>query len=58
MLGRGFWFFAPPSDGVAGFWDLAHEGRTDFAMTLGSMFLSIVEAGRWSIDACIGALAR
>lgn len=34
-----------------GFWSMAHESRTDFAMLLGSVFLLIVGAGRWSIDA-------
>jgi putative oxidoreductase len=34
-----------------GFWDMAHESRTDFAMLLGSIFLLITGAGLWSIDA-------
>ena len=34
-----------------GFWVTAHEGRTDFAMTLALIFLFVVGAGRWSIDA-------
>lgn len=29
-----------------GFWKLAHEGRTDFSMLLGLLFLLIVGAGR------------
>ncbi len=33
-----------------GFWAMAHEARTDYAMLLGSLFLLIVGAGRWSID--------
>jgi uncharacterized membrane protein YphA (DoxX/SURF4 family) len=33
-----------------GFWSMAHEARTDFAMLLGSVFLLIVGAGTWSID--------
>jgi putative oxidoreductase len=36
-----------------GFWDMAHAGRTDFAMLLGSVFLLLVGAGRWSADAKI-----
>ena len=36
-----------------GFWSMAHEARTDFAMLLGSAFLLIVGAGRLSIDARI-----
>ena len=36
-----------------GFWSMAHESRTDFAMLLGSVFLLIVGAGRWSVDATL-----
>lgn len=35
----------------SGFWKMAHDSRTDFAMTLGSLFLLIVGAGRLSWDA-------
>lgn len=34
----------------AGFWKMAHETRTDFAMLLGSVFLLIVGAGTLSLD--------
>jgi len=34
-----------------GFWKMAHEARTDYAMILGSIFLLIVGAGAWSVDA-------
>jgi uncharacterized membrane protein YphA (DoxX/SURF4 family) len=34
-----------------GFWGMAHEARTDWAMLLGSIFLLVVGAGSWSIDA-------
>jgi uncharacterized membrane protein YphA (DoxX/SURF4 family) len=34
-----------------GFWKLAHEARTDWSMLLGSLFLLIVGAGPWSLDA-------
>lgn len=34
-----------------GFWSMAHESRTDFAMLLGSVFLLIVGPGPWSVDA-------
>jgi putative oxidoreductase len=33
-----------------GFWPLAHEIRTDFAMFTGSLFLLLAGAGRWSVD--------
>lgn len=34
-----------------GFWAMAHEARTDWSMLLGSLFLLIVGAGAWSLDA-------
>jgi uncharacterized membrane protein YphA (DoxX/SURF4 family) len=34
-----------------GFWKMAHEARTDWSMLLGSLFLLIVGAGAWSLDA-------
>lgn len=34
-----------------GFWAMAHEARTDWSMLLGSIFLLIVGAGVWSLDA-------
>jgi len=33
-----------------GFWAMAHEYRTDFAMTIGIVFLMINGAGLWSLD--------
>ena len=33
-----------------GFWKMAHEARTDWAMLLGLVFLLIEGAGPWSID--------
>jgi uncharacterized membrane protein YphA (DoxX/SURF4 family) len=35
----------------SGFWAMAHEARTDYSMLLGSLFLLIVGAGVWSVDA-------
>jgi len=35
----------------SGFWKMAHESRTDFAMLLASIFLLINGAGQWSLDA-------
>lgn len=37
--------------GDQGFWKMAHEARTDWAMLLGIVFLLIVGAGSWSADA-------
>lgn len=33
-----------------GFWAMAHEIRTDFAMWLGSLFLLVKGGGKWSVD--------
>jgi uncharacterized membrane protein YphA (DoxX/SURF4 family) len=51
LLGHGFWRFSLPKLASYGFWSMLHEARTDFAMLLGSIFLLIVGAGAWSIDA-------
>lgn len=37
----------------SGFWEMAHEARNDYAQFLGSLFLLIVGAGPWSLDAAI-----
>jgi putative oxidoreductase len=37
-----------------GAWKMLHEARTDFSMVLGLLFLLIVGAGRWSVDAVFG----
>jgi uncharacterized membrane protein YphA (DoxX/SURF4 family) len=36
-----------------GFWQMAHDSRTDFAMTLLLIFLIIYGAGKWSVDSRI-----
>lgn len=36
-----------------GFWQMAHDSRTDFAMTLLLIFLMIYGAGKWSVDSWI-----
>jgi uncharacterized membrane protein YphA (DoxX/SURF4 family) len=50
LLGHGFWRFSLSKLSSYGFWSMAHEARTDFAMLLGSIFLLIVGAGAWSLD--------
>jgi putative oxidoreductase len=37
----------------SGFWKMAHEARTDYAMLLGLVFLLIVGSGRWGLDATL-----
>jgi uncharacterized membrane protein YphA (DoxX/SURF4 family) len=36
-----------------GFWAMAHEARTDWAMLLGSLFLLLTGAGPWSADSAL-----
>lgn len=38
-----------------GFWYMAHEARTDWSMTLGSLYLLLVGAGPWSVDALLAS---
>ena len=51
LVGHGFWGFSLRTLPYYGFWGMLHEARTDFAMLFGSIFLLIVGAGLWSIDA-------
>jgi putative oxidoreductase len=53
LLGHGFWGFSLRALPYYGFWGMSHEARTDFAMLSGLIFLLIVGAGRWSVDARI-----
>ncbi len=36
-----------------GFWAMVHEARTDYSMLLGLIVLSLIGAGRWSVDAVL-----
>ena len=51
LLGHGFWRFSLSKLPSYGFWSMAHEARVDYSMLLGSIFLLLVGAGVWSIDA-------
>ncbi len=51
LLGHGFWTFTLTKLPRYGFLSMMHEARTDFSMWLGLVFLLIVGAGRWSLDA-------
>lgn len=50
LLGHGFWGFSLKSVSSYGFFSMAHEARTDFAMLLGSIFLLLVGSGPWALD--------
>jgi uncharacterized membrane protein YphA (DoxX/SURF4 family) len=51
LRGHGYWRFGAPSGGKPGLWPMLHQARTDLSMLLGSLFLVIVGAGLWSVDA-------
>jgi uncharacterized membrane protein YphA (DoxX/SURF4 family) len=51
LLGHGFWTFTLAKLPRYGFLSTMHEARTDLCMWLGLVFLIIVGAGRWSVDA-------
>jgi len=51
LLGHGFWCFHVAKLARYGFWSMASEARTDFSMLFGLLFLFIVGAGAWSVDA-------
>ncbi len=51
LLGHGFGCFHVAKLARYGFWSMASEGRTDFSMLLGLIFLLIAGAGAWSVDA-------
>lgn len=55
LLGHGYWSFNVRTLPYYGFWGMAHESRTDFAMLLSSIFLLIVGAGALSLDARLAA---
>jgi len=51
LLGHGFWRGQLPKLESYGWWSMLHEGRTDLSMWLGLVYLLIVGAGSWSLDA-------
>jgi putative oxidoreductase len=54
LLGRDVWIFHLAQDiRRTGFWSMMHEARADLTMLLGSIYLLIVGAGRWSLDAVL-----
>ncbi len=54
LLGRDVWMFHLAQDiKRTGFWSTMHEARADLTMLLGCVYLLIVGAGRWSVDAIL-----
>jgi len=51
LLGHEFWNFTLAKLPRYGFLSMMHEARADFSMLLGLLFLLIVGAGAWSVDA-------
>ncbi|MGK8558912.1 DoxX family protein [Nocardia gipuzkoensis] len=49
------WGDAPLFTKDSGWWDFVHESRTDLAILCGSLFLLLVGAGAWSLDARLRA---
>jgi putative oxidoreductase len=58
LLGHGYWGFTLAKLPRYGFLSMMHEARTDFSMLLGLLFLLIVGAGAWSLDARLGSKAE
>ena len=53
LLGHGYAGFTHTFAPKAGFWSFLHESRTDLSMLLSAIFLLIVGAGPWSVDALL-----
>lgn len=51
LLGHGYWLFSVAKLNRYGFWSMLSEARTDWSMLTGCLFLLIVGAGTWSMDA-------
>lgn len=50
LIGQDFFIFHVRELSRYGFWSMMHESRNDLCLLLGSMFLLVVGAGRWSVD--------
>ncbi len=58
LLGHDFLIFHVPDVKRYGFWSMLHEARTDLCMLLGSIYLTIVGSGAWSLDALLARRSR
>jgi len=57
LLGQEFLGFSLRPLPRYGFWSMMHESRNDICMLLGSIFLLVVGAGKWSLDRMLFARA-
>ena len=53
LLGRDLLIFHVAKAAEHGFWSMAHEARTDFAMLMGGLYLLLTGGGAWSVDALL-----
>lgn len=53
LLGHGHAGFSHTFAPKAGVWSFLHESRTDLSMLCGAMFLALIGAGPWSLDAAL-----
>lgn len=58
LLGHDIWGFHVAKLARYGGWSMASEARTDFSMLFGLLFLLIVGAGLWSVDAILSRKRR
>lgn len=58
LIGQDFLIFHVRELSRYGFWSMMHESRNDLCLLLGSLFLLVVGAGRWSVDARLSQRAR
>jgi putative oxidoreductase len=50
LLGQDFLIFKVRELSRYGFWSMMHESRNDLCLLLGSIYLLLVGAGKWSLD--------
>lgn len=53
LIGQDFLIFHVRELSRYGFWSMMHESRNDLCLLLGSTFLLVVGAGRWSVDSIL-----
>lgn len=58
LLGRDLGPFRVRTLDEYGFWAMAHESRTDWAMLLCGIFLAVLGPGRWSLDRWLSQRVR